>query len=134
VVTVILGKIQTDCRNVVLSILGSQLKRLELNNCEFFQLDELMPCVALKELVLRYDLPRFQSCGVTVDKLLRFIPQLKSLKKIVFSDGVWLKAAKTRLVVELKRMQIILAFELPFKDVTDPKPPNPLDAIMDEMY
>ena len=108
--SVIFERISICYRLPVISILGGQLKTLELDNCEAFQLDELMPCVALEELVMRFDYASIKSSGLTVDKLLHFIPQLTSLKKLTIPGNILLPEEKRQLVASLEPFQIRVKF------------------------
>ena len=110
--SVILEKISMCFRLPVLSILGGQLKALELNNCEALEMDELMPCDGLEELVMRFDYASIKSSGLTVDKLLHFIPQLTSLKKLTIPDRLLLPEEKKLLVASLEPFQICATFLL----------------------
>ena len=108
--SVIFERISICYRLAVLSILGGQLKTLELHNCEALEMYELMPCVALEELVMRFDYASIKSSGLTVDKLLHFIPQLTSLKKLTIPDRLLLPEEKRLLVASLEPFQIRAQF------------------------
>ena len=77
-----------DYRKVVLSLLGRQLKKLEVDNCEDFQLDELVSLIGLEELELKFDAILMKSIGLTLDKVHQFITHLPSLQKLTIPDGL----------------------------------------------
>ena len=86
--TVILDQISVDYRKVVLSLLGRKLKKLEVGNCEDFQLDELVSLIGLEELELKFDAILMKSIGLTLDKVHQFITHLPSLQKLTIPDGL----------------------------------------------
>lgn len=105
---VILDKISIEYRAIVLPLLGRQLKRLEVHNCEAFNLDELVPCVGLEELEMRYDAgPIKSTVYFTMDKLNHVITQLANLKQLTMSEGlIQPLLEKQQLAVEFETAKI----------------------------
>ena len=89
------------------SILGGQLKRFELINCAKGELDDLVQCNKVEELVITFNWIEMKASGLSMEKLRHLIPRLNSLKQLELSRDLLQPEENQHLVNAFDQVRLV---------------------------